>query len=84
MNAKQRRKAYRSIDRMAGRVFEMLKPSGKTITMTAIGRTKQAAWLASRSDNCTFDGGRPSTHRVFCVLDSGATMCPRISSLAPA
>jgi hypothetical protein len=81
MNSKQRRKAYRKIDRLAGKAFRLLKPSGEVVEVIAIGRTKPVHLLSSNSDWSSFDGMRPSVHRIECRSKSGAKISPRLSRL---
>ena len=84
MNAQQRRKAYRKIDRMVGKEVFLLTPTGRKELVTVVGRTTRVWYLSSTSDQSTFDGGRASVHRAIVKLQSGATQSPRISKLLPA
>jgi hypothetical protein len=83
MNAQQRRKAYRSIDRMVGKVFNHMKNNGDLISVTVLGLTQPVHLMASNSDWSTFDGARPSVHRIRCVRNKpdGSTFSPRLSTL---
>lgn len=82
MNAQQRRTAYRKIDRMVGKIFRYVKPSGKVLTVTALGRTTPVREMGCNSDHSTFSGVRPSVHRIRCSTPL-ATISPRLSSLSP-
>lgn len=84
MNASQRRKAYRSIDLMVGKNVTWTRPSGSVSSGVVLGRTRSVHYLSSTSDDYTFNGFRPSVHRVSVRLDtSGSNVSPRISQLRP-
>jgi len=82
MNAQQRRKAYRSIKRMVGKLVNY-RVGSITHTGLVVGLTDRVYNLASTSDFCMFDGSRPSVHRVRVKLPSGSHQSPRLSKLTP-
>ena len=79
MNAQQRRKAYRNIDRMVGKTVYMpeRKNDPRPLKATVTGRTRKAQELGSYRGFST----RPSVHRVQVRTESGAIFNPRISLL---
>lgn len=86
MNAAQRRKAYRKIDRMAGKTFAHIKNSGEKVLVSVLGRTGPVHLMASNSDDSTFEGVRPSVHRARCQrhTSSASIFSLRLSTLRPA
>ncbi len=81
MNAQQRRKAYRKIDRMKGKHVLMAHPKLGTASAIVQDRTDRVYNLSSTSDQSMFDSRRPSVHRVKVKTESGAIFSPRISKL---
>jgi hypothetical protein len=88
MNAQQRRKAYRKIDRLAGTRAIYVGKAGRRFAVTILGRTEPVSQMASSAWlGYTFDGGRASVHRVRCRrdgADAGASFAPRLSQLRAA
>jgi hypothetical protein len=87
MNARQRRTAYRKIDRMVGKTFNYIKNRFEAVPVVVLGRTKPVHLMSSNSDNSMFDGTRPSVHRVMCRRagrNDDSSLSPRLSQLAAA
>lgn len=87
MNAQQRRKAYRKIDRMIGKTLNFISNRGHAVKVTVIGRTVPVCELASCAYDYNFDGERASVHRVRCRRNDrsdGWTFSPRLSQLRTA
>jgi hypothetical protein len=62
MNAQQRRKAYRALPK-AGAIMTLRRPRGP-VTVRVLGRTERVIELACIRDTYSYDGERPSIHRV--------------------
>lgn len=84
MNAHQRRKAYRKIDRMVGKTFNYTKNRFEAVPVVVLGRTRPVHLMSSNSDYSMFDGARPSVHRAMCRRvgrNDDSSLSPRLSQL---